>query len=88
VKERDETARTMDDMYYKQQIIAYLRQTDKGTKKEFIELLGEKLPSNLSAKQKDDKIRNMLSSLRREGRIVNIAPNKRSAVWGLAESAK
>ena len=76
------------DQFYKQMIIDYLKQWGKGTKKDFMELLGEKLPDVLSDKQKDDKIRNMLALLRREGRILNTSQSRRSAVWELTASAK
>jgi ATP-dependent DNA helicase RecG len=80
--------RGQNDQYYKQMIIDYLKQWGKGSKKDFIELLGDKLPAILNEKQKDDKIRNMLSLLRREECIQNISPNRRSAIWELTESAK
>jgi ATP-dependent DNA helicase RecG len=76
------------DQFYKQMIIDYLKQWGKGTKKDFMELLSEKLPDVLSDKQKDDKIRNLLALLRREGHIINISANRRSAIWELTESAK
>jgi ATP-dependent DNA helicase RecG len=76
------------DLYYKQMILDYLKQWSKGSKKDFIELLAEKLPDVLSDKQKDDKIRNLLALLRREGQIRNTSPNRRSAIWELTESAK
>jgi ATP-dependent DNA helicase RecG len=76
------------DSFYKQMIINYLKTWDKGTKRDFLRLLGEKLPDVLSDKQKDDKIRNLLSFLRREGKIINVSPNRRSAIWELTESAK
>jgi ATP-dependent DNA helicase RecG len=80
--------RGQSDQYYKQMIIDYLRQWGKGTKQDFLELLGDKLPDILSDKQKDDKVRNMLAALRRERHIRNTSENRRSAVWELAESAK
>jgi ATP-dependent DNA helicase RecG len=80
--------RGQSDKYYKQMILDYLRKWHKCTKKDFIELLGDKLPDVLTEKQKDDKIRNLLASLRRERFIYNTAPNRRGAVWELAESAK
>jgi ATP-dependent DNA helicase RecG len=80
--------RGQSDQYYKQLILDYLRKWHKGTKKDFIELLADKLPDVLTERQKDDKIRNLLASLRREQRIINTAPNRRGAVWELAKSAK
>jgi ATP-dependent DNA helicase RecG len=76
-----------NDLYYRQMIIDYLNRWGKGTKRDFLELLGDKLPDVLNDKQKNDKIRNMLALLRREGSIRNTSPNRRSAVWELAESA-
>ena len=80
--------KAMDDKYYMDLIINYLQQFGSGTKANFIVLLGDKLSDVLNEKQKDDKVRNMLSALRRKGLIVNTAPNRRSAVWELTQLAK
>ena len=80
--------KAMDDRYYMDLIIKYLQQWGKGKKSDFIELLTDKLPDSLNDKQKNDKIRNMLALLRRNGSIINASPNRRSAIWELTESAK
>jgi ATP-dependent DNA helicase RecG len=72
-----------NDQFYRQMIMDYLKQWGRGSKKDFLELLDEKLPNALSDKQKDDKVRNLLALLRRDGQIVNTSPNRRSAIWEL-----
>jgi len=85
---QDTESRINDDENYIDLIIGYLKQHSHGTKADFIRLLSDKLPDELSDKQKDDKTRNLLALLRRDGQIQNASPNRRSAVWELTESAK
>jgi len=85
---QDTESRNTDDENYIDLIVGYLKQYGHGTKADFIRLLSGKLPDELSDKQKDDKTRNLLAFLRREGQIHNTSPNRRSAVWALTESAK
>ena len=85
---QDAESRNTDDENYIDLIVGYLKQYGHGTKADFIRLLSGKLPDDLSDKQKDDKTRNLLAFLRREGQIHNTSPNRRSAVWELTESAK
>ena len=59
--------RGFDDGFYKKLILEYLGQFSKGTKADFVKLLSDKLPDVLSVRQKDDKVRNYLAALRREG---------------------
>jgi ATP-dependent DNA helicase RecG len=44
--------RGQNDQYYKQMIIDFLRQWGQGTRKDFMELLNDKLPDILAEKQK------------------------------------
>ncbi|MDR1961099.1 MAG: putative DNA binding domain-containing protein [Gracilibacteraceae bacterium] len=75
--------KALDDEYYMVMIVNYLRQWGKGTKADFLKLLGDKLPDVLDKKQKDDKIRNLLSKLRRNGIIRNTSSGRKNAVWEL-----
>ncbi len=70
-----------DDEYYKKLIISYLETYEKGKKQDFIELLADKLPDTMDEKQKNSKVRNLLSSLKNEGRITTDSDNKRLANW-------
>ncbi len=70
-----------DDEYYKKLIISYLETYEKGKKQDFIELLADKLPDMMDEKQKNSKVRNLLGSLKNEGRITTDSDNKRLANW-------
>lgn len=70
-----------DDEYYKKLIISYLETYKKGKKQDFIELLADKLPDTMDDKQKNSKVRNLLGSLKNEGRITTDSNNKRLANW-------
>lgn len=58
--------------YYKDLIVQYLEVYHSARKKDIRELLWDKLPDALSDQQKEYKIRNLLSALKRAGVI---APN-------------
>lgn len=70
-----------DDRYYKDLIIEYLKKYDKAKKKDIRELLWDKLPGVLSDKQKENKIRNMLTSLRKQGIIDTDSGNQQKSNW-------
>ena len=74
-----------DDDAYRKWILSYLDTYKRGTKQDFIKLLRDKLPDTMSENQKDSKVRNLLSSLRREGIITPDSDNKRLANWILKE---
>ena len=59
-----------DDNYYKDLIIKSITQHKKMGRPKINELLWNKLPDALSDKQKENKITNLLASLRRAGKIV------------------
>lgn len=70
-----------DDEAYKKWILDYLKKYGKGKKKDFIELLSDKLPDVLTAKQKESKVRYFLQTLKNEGLITLDSTNKRLANW-------
>jgi ATP-dependent DNA helicase RecG len=74
-----------DDQYYKKLIIEYLEQFTKGTKADFVKLLGDKLPDVLTDKQKDNKIRNYLTALRKDGVVEYQGDSRRNGFWALAK---
>ena len=74
-----------NDDYYKQMIIDYLKKWKKGTKSDFIELLGDKLSDVFNNEQKDTKIRNLLTSLKNKG-IIKYDGDKKTGVWLLTEN--
>ena len=75
-----------NDQYYKQMIIDYLEKWDKGTKSDFFILLGDKLPAVLDEKQKENKIRNYLMSMKRERIIEHTNGNRRTGSWALVKN--
>jgi len=75
----------LDDEYYKRLIVDYLEHWGKGKKKDFNELLLSKLPEVLDDKQKEYKIKNLLSSMKAAGIINTDSDNKRLANWVLVK---
>lgn len=74
-----------DDEYYRDLIIKYLKEYKNGTKENFKTLLIDKLPESLNKKQKENKIRNLLYSLRRRGVIECKGKYSRYASWVLTD---
>ena len=73
--------KAFDDQYYKDLIIEYLKQYGKAQKKDFRNLLMEKLPDSLSEKQKEYKIGNLLASLKKQGKIKPDSTNQQTSFW-------
>ena len=74
-----------DDEYYKKLIVDYLKQWKKGRKKDFMDLLLSKLPDVLDEKQKEYKVRNLLSLMKAAGIIDTDSNNNRLANWVLVK---
>lgn len=72
-----------DDKYYKDLIVEYLKQYGKAKKKDIRELLWDKLPDALSDVQKENKIRNMLTMLKKQGIIDKDSENQQKSNWVL-----
>ena len=68
-----------NDQYYKDMIINYLDEFNEARKKDIRSLLWEKLPDILDDKQKERKIVNLLSSLKKEN-LLKTKENDRT-VW-------
>lgn len=68
-------------MKNKDLIVEYLKQYGKAKKKEIRELLWDKLPDVLSDVQKENKIRNMLTALRKQGIIDTDTENQQKSNW-------
>ncbi len=77
--------KAFDEEYYKDLIIRYLQTYKKAKKKDFIDLLGEKLSDSLTEKQKVSKVKYLLSKLKQEGKITTDNENKRLANWILVK---
>lgn len=76
--------RAQDDAFYTKLIIDYLAKFGKSSREEIDKLLWDKLSDALNYEQKKNKIGNLLTMLRRAGRIRNTASRKASQ-WELAE---
>ncbi len=61
--------KAFDDEHYRKMIIAYLEKFNKGKRKDFEDLLLDKLSDVLTHQQKKDKVKNLLQSLRLSGQI-------------------
>lgn len=71
--------KSFDDNHFKELILSYLKAYNIGTKAALIELLIDKLSDSLSEEQKVKKVTNLLSALKREGKIKSLGYSK----WGL-----
>ena len=75
--------RAFNDQYYRNLIVEFLKQYGSATKKQIRELLIEKLPDSLSDIQKEQKIGNLLTSLRRQNIISVVGHEGRQPQWAL-----
>lgn len=80
--------KAMDDKYYTDLIISYLQKFGIGTKTDFITLLADKLSDALNDKQKENKIRYLLTSLHSRKVIERTSNNRRTGLWQLAARNK
>jgi ATP-dependent DNA helicase RecG len=76
--------RAQDDEFYAKLLTDYLQKFGEASRTEINDLLVSKLSDALSDEQKTNKINNLLTKLRRGGRIVNKGSD-RSPRWWLAE---
>lgn len=74
--------RRQDDAHYKHLILDYVRQFDEASKDKLRRMLANKWPEILTEKQKEDKLHNLLSALKRSGQIVRVG-GKSDARWRL-----
>ena len=80
--------KAFDDKYYKDLVVKYLEQYGKAKKRDIRTLLWDKLPEVMEDKQKEDKIRNLLSSMRRKNIITTDSSNKQVSSWILVSKFK
>ena len=76
--------RAQNDEFYAKLLTDYLRQFGQADRTEINKLLMDKLSEALSDKQKQDKIGNLLTKLRRGNRIVNMG-TRSHPLWRLTE---
>lgn len=70
-----------DDKYYKDLIVEYLKQYKTARKKDIRNLLCDKLPDALSDTQKENKMRNLLTSMKKAGIIDTDSDNQQKSNW-------
>lgn len=72
-----------NDNYYRDLIRSYLSEYGKAQKKDIQQLLWDKLPDSLTDKQKNSKISNLLTSMRKKNIIRRDSRNQQKAYWVL-----
>lgn len=76
--------RAQDDLFYAKLLTDYLGKFGSADRAEINKLLVDKLSDALNEEQKQDKISNLLTNLRRGGKIINTGSRK-APKWALAE---
>ncbi len=61
----------LDNAYYKDYILAYIEKFGKATREEINNLIYPKLPTNMSEKNKNNRVRYIISQLKQENKIEN-----------------
>ena len=77
--------RGLDDDYYRKLITDYLSKYGRATRQDIDDLLMPKLPEVLEHTQKENKIRNLMQAMRRDGVIHREGP-KAKPVWRLGSA--
>ena len=77
--------RAFDDQYYCDMIVEYLKKYSQATKIQIRGLLLDKLPDSLTDNQREYKIGNLLSSLKKRNIIHVIGREGRQFIWALTD---
>lgn len=77
--------KAFDDQYYKDLIVKYLEQYKSAKKNDIRQLLWDKLPERMDDKQKEEKLRNLLTSMRKKGIIETDSSNQQRSSWILSK---
>lgn len=78
------STKAQDDHFYSKLILDYLEKFGKASREEINKLLWDKLSKAFNDEQKTNKISNLLTNLRRKGKIFNEGAKKKP-IWRLAE---
>lgn len=76
--------RSQDDEFYAKLLVDYLESFGQANREEINKLLLPKLSEILSPEQRNDKVGNLLTKLRRQGRICNTG-SRAQPIWQIAE---
>ena len=79
--------RAQDNAFYAKLIMDYLRESGRASRQEIDHLLIEKFSNALNEREKQNKVTNLLSNLRRGGHICN-AGTRKDPHWELVKKAK
>jgi ATP-dependent DNA helicase RecG len=74
--------RRQDDAHYRHLILDYLKQFKQASRDDLRDMLLHNLPGVLTLEQKENKLKNLLAALRRDGKIVRDGPPTK-ALWRL-----
>ena len=74
-----------DESYYQNLVVGYLGKFKKASKDDIRLLLFDKLPDAMGEKQKENKVRNILYSMRVAGLIERDGTNTRTSKWQLSK---
>ncbi len=77
--------RAFDDAYYKKLIFELIKKFGSANKREIRNLIWDKLPDSLNDEQKENKIRNLLTAMKRDNLIYQNSPNRQKGVWLIRE---
>ena len=61
----------MDNAYYRDYIVNYLKELKKATRQEINQFIYPKLPSTFSKEDKNKRVKYLLTTLRKQNIIVN-----------------
>ena len=75
--------KAMDNQYYEDLVIKYIKQFGSGKKSDFVVLLSSKLSEVLDDKQKEKKVGNLLTTMSAKGLIRYDNKNRRTGAWVL-----
>lgn len=70
----------LDNAFYKDYIITYIDKFERATREDINKLIYPKLPSGMAEKTKNNRVRYLLSMLKKENKIQNIGSDTKS-IW-------
>lgn len=76
--------RRQDDTHYRHLILDYLTQFKEASRQDLRDLLMPKLPDAMNIEQKEHKIHNLTTALRKAGKIERVGSSFQHARWRLA----
>jgi len=77
--------KTRNNDFYKDMILSYLKAYGMGKKSDFMKLILPELPENLSATQKEDRVKNLIKALKNKGLITCEPAKGKNVEWTLIE---